>query len=377
MKTGKKKVLVFIKGLGLGGAERILADSLPYLDKEGFEYEFAYLLPWKGFLRPVIEKEGFKVHCLGMNKAFQMPFAFIKLINLLKKGGFDLIHAHLPVAGFMARIAGKMTGVPVIYTEHNLQERYRFPTRTLNRLTYRWNSFVFAVSENTASSIKRMGAEGKTAVLNNGVPVEKIVEGLDGAEALKDEMGIPEGSAVVGTIAVFRRQKRLDDWLEVAKMVCSARKDVQFLLVGHGPEEERLRGKVLAMGLSGRVIMPGFRADGRRLLGIMDVYLMTSEYEGLPVALLEAMCAHLPVVSTRVGGVPEAITDSVEGFLSPFGDMDALAGNVMRLISDSGLRKKMGEKGFERVVSDFNLKDRVKKTEEVYAGTLRRRGNDG
>ena len=112
---------------------------------------------------------------------------------------------------------------------------------------------------------------------------------------------------MVGTVAVFRSQKRLDDWLQVAAHVAARRRDVTFLLVGGGPLEAFIQTRIDALGLAHCVRTPGFRQDGRRLMGVLDVYLTTSEFEGLPIALLEAMTLGKPVVSTAVGGIPEVL----------------------------------------------------------------------
>jgi glycosyltransferase involved in cell wall biosynthesis len=392
------KVLVVVKGLGLGGAERLIVDCLPYLDRERFDYEFAYLLPWKDFLVPTIEEAGFAVYCLGApgqtvdsgwwtmdgrrvgagrwSDAGVLLRGFVALQQLQKRRQFDLMQADLPVAGVLARMVGRRAGVPVVYTEHNLQERYHWLTRWLNRLTYGWNRHVLVVSEEVAASVERAGLQRKTAVttLLNGVPVEAVRAEARDLAGLREELGIPGGDRVVGTVAVLRRQKRLGDWLEVACEIARRREDVTFLLVGQGPEEEALRSRVQAMGLAGRVLMPGFRPDGRRLMGLMDVYLMTSIHEGLPMALLEAMALGKPVVSTAVGGIPEIVEVGQEGFLVPVGAADELVQRTMELLDDPDLRLEMGHRGSRRIEEQFDTRQRVRSMERLYLDILGSQG---
>ena len=369
----RSKVLALIKGLGLGGAERLLVDALPYLDRERFDYSFAYLLPWKNFLVPQIEEAGFAVHCLGMRKPHHLPLTLQRLRALYRKERFDLIHAHLPVAGILARVAGRALKVPVIYTEHNLQERYSTLTRRANALTYGWNKRVLAVSQEVAGSIERLGLNHKTRVttLLNGVPIEQVRSEAANQHGLREELGIPSGHLVIGNVAVFRRQKRLGDWLEVARRICDRRDDVTFLLVGDGPEAPFVKAKVADLGLKDRVVMPGFRPDGRRLMELMDVFLMTSEFEGLPIALLEAMSLSKPVVATQVGGIPEVISEGEEGLLAPAGAVDGLALLAMKLLDDPRIRAEMGKRGARRVEEGFHLKDRIRFTEDLYAEVLK------
>jgi glycosyltransferase involved in cell wall biosynthesis len=387
------QVLVVIKGLGLGGAERLVVDSLPYLDRTRFAYEFAYLLPWKDHLVSQIEAAGFPVYCLGTGaidggrpakRADKEPAAgrwreagilaggLRRLWRLQQRRGYDLIQADLAVAGVLARMVGRWHGARVVYTEHNLQARFHPLTRRINGLTYGWNDCVVAVSEEVAASIERSGLHRKTRVVTvrNGIPVEQIRAEATSLDSLRAELGIPERSLVVGTVAVFRQQKRLEDWLEVAARIAGERENVTFLLVGHGPEDAVLKARVEELGLEDRVFMPGFRADGRRVLGLMDVYLMTSIHEGLPIALLEAMALAKPVVSTAVGGIPEVVEEGKEGFLTEVGEIRGLATAVLRLLDSAALRREVGQRGAQKVERQYHIRHRVGFIEDIYRELL-------
>jgi len=382
----KRKVLLLIKGLGLGGAERLLVDSVPFLNRSEFEYHVAYLLPWKRLLVQDFQAAGIPVHCLGgdeienngrmlvtpLNAFAQLAGALRRLLDLQRRERFDVIQADLPVAGILARLAGRWSAVPVIYTEHNLLERYHAITRWANAATYGWNRRVLAVSGEVAASIDRGGLRRRTRVvtLPNGVPVERIRAEAGCAERVRAEFNIPRDHLVVGNVAVFRSQKRLADWLKVAARVAARRSNVTFLLVGGGPLEDDIRKAVDTMRLSHCVRLPGFRADGRQLLSAMDVFLMTSEFEGLPIAVLEAMTLGKPVVSTRVGGVPEVVAVGETGMLAPVGAIEELADCVVRLLDDPSLRSRMGAAAAGRIESGYHVRRRVEAIEKLYHEVL-------
>jgi glycosyltransferase involved in cell wall biosynthesis len=391
-------ILVLIKGLGLGGAERLVVDSLHYRDQTRYAYHVAYLTPWKDALAPAIQAAGVPVYCLGggrdggkagtstvtppssLQAAWQLPRALRRLAALQRRERFDLIHADLPVAGVLARIVGKRYGVPVVYTEHNLQEHYHPVTRWANRATYGWNDVVVAVSEEVAASIGRNGMAERTRLvtLRNGVPVEAVRAEATGLAELRQELNLPPGRPIVGSVAVFRRQKRLDDWLATAKRVAEKRPDALFLLVGDGPEMPAVVAQVAALGLQERVRLPGLRPDGRRCMGLMDVYLMTSEYEGLPMALLEAMALGKPVVATAVGGIPEVVDPDKSGWLAQAGATGELARAVLALLDDEPARHAMGNAAAQAVEARFHLRQRVAAIEGLYAELLgmRKAGDD-
>lgn len=368
--SGPPRVLWFIKGLGLGGAERMLVDALPHHDRSAFALEVAYLLPRKGFLAGQVQAHGVPVRCLGVGSNAAMWRAVPVLRRVLRREAFALVHAHLPMAGVVARLAARGTGVRVLYTEHNLQERYHPAMRLANRITFGMNAGVIAVSEDVRRSLARQGLESRApvSVIPNAVPVPRVSEEGGRGAQIRRELGIAPDAVVVGAVAVFRRQKRLLDWLAVAGRVCGELPGVTFLLAGDGPIMPQVRAEAARLGLGGRLILPGFRPDGRAVLGAVDVFLMTSEFEGLPIALLEAMALGKPVVATAVGGIPEAVTESREGFLLPVGEVGALAERLARLARDGDLRCRMGAAAAETARARFDLAANVRRIEEIYAG---------
>lgn len=381
MKTlSKPGILILIKGLGLGGAERLLVDALPYLNRERFRYEFAYVLPWKDFLVPIFQNAGYKVHKLAGRNPLE-PQVIWRLSTLVQKRNIRLIHAHLPLTGVLARVIGRFSRVPVVYTEHNLWERYHPLTRNLNAWTFRWNRKVFAVSTAVKSSIlqhfENVHDSEWIEVLSNGVPVETLLEERSRAKELRKQLGLDE-HILVGNVCVFRRQKRLDLWVNIAKEIVRlwGKNNLRFVLVGDGPERPLVKKLIRNSGLDSRFILPGFQENGRTWIAMMDVFFLTSEYEGLPMAVLESMAMGVPVIAPAVGGIPEVVRHGESGFIFSFESFSenpqSVAQEVVRLLSDERLRQSLGMRAREFVQVHHHLCDRVSRVEEVYQEILDR-----
>jgi glycosyltransferase involved in cell wall biosynthesis len=353
-----------IKGLGRGGAERLL----PQLARaHGPEIELAvgYFLPWKDALVGELEAAGCQVTCFDARSPAGMVARFPAVAAWLRDDGVDLVHAHLPLAGVVARLAGRRAGVPVVYTEHNLLERYHPLTRRANLATWRLQRAVVAVSEGVAGSIARHAPPGvPVRVVRNGIEIP--ADDDDAGRAARAALGIAPDAPVVGTVAVFRRQKRLDLWLEIARRIAERQPAARFLLVGEGPLRAATEVLAARLGLGGRALFAGQREDVRPYLAALDVYLMSSEFEGLPLALLEAMAAGRAVVATAVGGVPEAIADGESGVVRAVGDVAGLAAAAAGLLADPARRAALGAAARRRVAERFGIRRMAGELEAIY-----------
>lgn len=333
----------------------------------GLSFGVGYFVPWKDALVGEIRDLGVSVICFDAASPVAMLARRGAVANWIRRERFDLVHCHLPMSGVVARLAGRAAGIPVVYTEHNLQERYRFLTRQANRMTWSAQDAVVAVSEQVADSIDRlMGSRVPVRVIHNGVPSPSVRIFEEQARKLRQSMGFSPDRIVIGTLAVFRKQKRLDHWIEVAARARSADPRLRFLIVGDGPLRAQIAEKIATVGLSEVVRMPGLQNEPRPWLAAMDIFMSTSQFEGLPLALLEAMAMARPVIATRVGGVPEAVESGESGILSEFGDIDGLSAAVVRLAADSGARARIGEAARARIMSAFSMERMASGLESLY-----------
>jgi L-malate glycosyltransferase len=369
------RILHIIKSLGRGGAEMLLPESISIHNKNEFEFYCIYFLPWKNQMVPALEATGCNVICFPAGNNIHLLLQARKVAEYVRQNNISLIHAHLPWAGVLARIVGKLTGIPVLYTEHNKQERYHFATRFLNLATMNWLTGVIAVSEDVAQSIQRNKPNLRIPLhtVLNGVNTDSFRPGSADGKSMKASLGIPESSLVIGTIAVFRFQKRLDLWLEVVRLIRDKfSRECHFIIVGDGPLREQLHARASELGIRDNVHFAGLQTEVRPFLAAFDIYMMSSIFEGLPIAMLEAMSSGCPIVTTDAGGIKEVIRQGQDGLLCAVDKPLDLVDLCIQLLNDSDKRTRLGANARTRVVESFGMEAMVANLEKLYSKSVRR-----
>jgi glycosyltransferase involved in cell wall biosynthesis/GNAT superfamily N-acetyltransferase len=356
-----------IKGLGPGGAERLLCAAARAHDHERFHIECAFVLPWKDHLAEELERAGVKTHCMSRKRTDRRwP---LRLAELVRDGEWDIVHVHSPLPGSVARLATRTmrrTDRPsLVSTEHNRWATHRGPTRWLNGFTSRWDDVSFAVTDEVRESMSGPVTK-RVETLQHGIDVESTAKASADRDAVRAELGIGLDEIVVGTVANFRPQKDYPNLLQAARLLADRQVPVRFVAVGQGPQEAEIRKLHDDLSLGDRVILTGFRDDAVRVMGACDVFTLASQWEGLPVALMEALALGLPVVATNVGGVAEEMHDGIDALLVPADDSTALADALERVVTDHGLRQQLGAASFARA-SDFDVHRAVDRIEAAYA----------
>ncbi|HSL84432.1 MAG TPA: glycosyltransferase, partial [Thermoanaerobaculia bacterium] len=271
------RVFHLIKGLGRGGAESLLLGCGGRHGEASVAYGAGYFLPWKDALVAPLREAGVEVVRFTARTAPGMLAQVPRIASFLRRWRAGVVHCHLPLAGVAGRLAGRLAGVPVVYTEHNLMERYHPWTRRANLWTWGLQARVVAVSAEVAASIERHGGSiVPVRVVRNGVPVDRLRRDAAAGLEVRRRLGIPEDAPVVGQVAVFRRQKRLDLWLETAREIRRRRPDARFLLVGDGPLRGKVESLARELGLGDAVCFAGLQDDVRPYLSAMDLLLVSS-----------------------------------------------------------------------------------------------------
>ena len=366
----KYRILHLIKGLGRGGAEKLLAETIALHNGDQFEFYVCYFLSYKNQLVDDLKNLNCTVSLINATHIYQMVFKMGVLRNKIEEWGIDLIHCHLPWSGILGRFLGKQLDIPTLYTEHNLSKRYHFLTRLMNNLTIDMNSKVLAVSKDVFSDLLQNISMAKVKQLNNGVNTDKFDPDLFNKDEVRGELRIPLDSIVIGNIAVFRTQKRLDLWLTIASKLCELNTSIIFILIGDGQLKESLVKLTHRLTLCDKVIFTGSKADVRPYLAAMDIFMMTSEFEGLPIALLEAVSMKKAVAVTNAGGNKEVIENEVNGLICEVDDLDQLYMNMLRLIEDNELRLRLGTEARNTAIQKFSIHRMIKELEEAYLEQL-------
>lgn len=360
------RVLWLIKGLGPGGAERLLVSFATLADRGRFDLQAAYLLPWKNHLVPQLGELGVPAQCLDIRRETD-PRWVTRLREFVGENHFDVVHVHSPMVAALARPA--LRTLPASHrpalmgTEHNLWSSHNPVTRWANRVTLPLEDATIAVSEEVRASMPDRLAR-RTEVVIHGVDVEAIARRRNERLEARAELGIPENELLVVTVANLRANKNYPTLLAGARRLLDAGAAVRFVSVGQGPLADELEAERQRLGLGERFRFLGYREDPIRILVAGDIFCLSSRFEGLPIAMLEAMAAGLPVVSTTVGGIPSVVTDGNEGRLVPAGDPAALADAVAAL-SDPVVRHEAAAAARARV-RDFGIDRAVRRQEEIY-----------
>jgi glycosyltransferase involved in cell wall biosynthesis len=355
--------------LQIGGAE-VLAARLARRLSDRFKFVFA-CLDELGTLGAELRGEGFTVEVLGRKSGLDVG-CVRRLAGFACDQRANLLHAHQYTPFFYARAPGWIgRRPPVMFTEHgrfypDLPNRKRM---VFNRLFLRRNDRVVAVGE----SVKRalINNEGIPAsrieVIYNGVRMDEFQADARARQTVRAELGLTPADRVAILVARLDYLKDHSTALRTAERASRQIPGFRLLLVGEGPERPKIEAEIDERGLHGTVLLLGLRTDVRRLLTAADVFLLTSISEGIPVTLIEAMGAELPVVATAVGGVAEVVLPEQTGVLAPSGDDAALAAGLVHIFHDRDAARGLGIAGRRRAIEMFSEEE----MHESYAAAYR------
>ena len=368
----KINVLFIIKPERAAGAEMVLLEAAARLNRERFRVFAGLLTPDReNLLPPQLTPINFNLP--GLNGWVWLRF-FLHLCWVLRRYRIQLIHTNSYVPGNYARPAAALMRVPVIIDHWHGFTRFSRKRKIICRLLGRITDLSLAVSQGVRDYLIEPGGldPARVRVVHNGVDVARLRQHRPRAE-VRRELGLPEGVPVVGLVA------RLDHWGKghreflTALATLKEHYPVEALIIGGGRREAEMRQLAGEMGLAGRVHFLGQRPDIPDLLSALDLSVLPSHSEGVSLALLEAMAAGLPVIATAVGGLPEVVTDGVNGLLIPPQDPEALAQALARLLEDPALAKELGENARQHVEAHFSLERLGREINEIYGELIKRK----
>lgn len=370
------RVCHLIHELGPGGAEHVLVDLARVASAAGIEMRVLSLMPLGGHRYPVLLRElGVRVDSLELPFRWD-PRGLVRAVRLLRADPPDLLHSHMKHADLVAAYAAPRLGVPMVSTLHLVEDEVgrvdRFKRDLGAWARRRRAARTIAVSDAVRRwYLATLLADPATVVtIPNGIPAPEAVP-AERRDGLRAEFGVAEGTLMAATVAIFREGKGHDDLLDAVALL----KDlpVRFVLAGSGAEEARLRTRVKAEGLAGRVVFAGFREDVAGVLAAADLVVHPSHADALPTALIHALAAGVPAVATLVGGIRE-IVGADAGVLVPAGEPRALAAAVRDLAGDAGRRRQMGEAARDRFVARFEGSAWARRLAVLYGEVLSEAG---
>ncbi len=354
------KILHIITDTNIGGAGRYLVNLVT---QPAFSDMDVIIACPDGDLGDALDSISVqRIPVSGRDISFSLSFT-LELFKLIKSLKPDVVHTHSCLSG---RLAAKSLGVPVIYTKHG--EVLDSSGNFVKRLGYKWASMllsdrVIAISNHVAQQLIELGVNpAKITVIYNGIQISEFKpKNFDQTYNQKERDEI-----TIGTLARLDPVKRLDVLIEAARIVVNSLPEARFVIGGAGPMEQALLQKIQDLKLETYVKMVGFVEDVPAFLAGLDIFALSSDSEGLGLAVIEAMAQGLPVVATAVGGVIEVVQDNVTGFLVPPGNPRDMAQCLVRLAIDPQMAAHMGRNGRKRVEELFDAKVMAQKTVEVY-----------
>ena len=348
-----------------GGAERLAVQVATRLDRERFE---SILCASRRTEEPLLDQELAEagVEVLALNRGSRLDLrAWRPLLHRLQDG-VDVVHAHMFGSNVWGTVLGRLSHVPVVVAhEHTWSFQGQAWRRFLDReLVGRFaDAFVAVSGEDRRKMIEVEGVDpDKIRLIANGIPDPPGGFG----EEVRRELGIDASAPVIGVVCELRAQKALDVLFEAAVLLREEFPGLAVLVAGDGPERQRLEAEVQRLHVNDTVRLLGIRRDVPALLDALDVAVLSSDYEGSPLSVMEYMAAGKPVVSTRVGGLPELIEEGRQGLLVEPRSPEALAEAVGRLLRDPEEARRMGVAGRERQQREFSLDAMVRRVEQLY-----------
>ena len=346
----RPRILLLVTLAETGGAQTYVASLLPMLAQH---FDVAVAAHGSGPLRERVQASGVRFIQLEHVRRPLNPLrdlrGLLELTALVRRERPHIVHVNSAKAGALGRLAAWLARVPIrVYTVHGWSFTahggvssvvYRGAERLLRPLTT--TTICVAESERRAGLAAGTCDEATTVVIHNGVELPRAV-------AVESRSG-PYRLVTVGRLQAPK------DPLTLVRALAELRRPGEAVIAGDGPDRPAVEREVRRLGLESVVRLAGERDDVGELLAAADMFVLSSRSEGLPLSILEAMAAGLPIVASSVGGVPELVVDGETGLLVPPGDPHALAAAIERLLDDPALRRQLGTAGRTRVSEHFDL----------------------
>jgi len=361
------QVLHAIYSLDRGGAERYLMDVLRHYDRKRFHMDVCYMSDQPGAWAQDAQALG---PTLRQARESHLLYPLYRRFSaLLDKHSYHVIcfhgHQYLACALLAAakRNVGQVAFLHTTQTFAQLQLKHRLYHRWQMRVLRRLQPKIACASEAIAQAhfpgpLRR---QYNTQVIHYGIDLEKFASAPTHKQAVRAELNLPAEAPVVGHVGRFHPAKNHPGFIETARLIAAHRPDVRFLLVGEGPLRRQIEQQIAQAGLTDRFILTGLRSDVERMLGAMDLFLFPSNWEGLPISVLEAEAAGLPVVASNIQPMLEAAPPENRSLLHPPNNHQAMANDVLDLLAHTAKAAHLAQAGARWVRQNYSIDSSVAK----------------
>jgi len=361
------KVMHVVTDFYGGGAEKVAANLLRTSDPEHFDMRAISLRGPIGSqdLEETLAQDGVPVWYMGKKRGFDSS-VIARVARTLEHFRPHVVHTHTFALRYALPYMLYRRVPAMVHTVHNLAEKEtQWYGRWVHRLAFRRGVLPVAIAREVAYSIRRVYGIDEFPLIPNGIPVDAFRSSSIDRERWRNKEGFMPTEVLFVCVAWLRPQKNPVLLLESFRRGPASDPRAHLLLVGTGPLRSELERQIGAAGLQGRVHLLGKRADVPEILNAADVFVLSSDYEGNPLSVMEAMAAGKPMICTAVGGVPELVEDGC-GLLVPPRDAQALSKAMSHMLENPNARKSMGEKSARRAVERFDLRAMTEAYEDLY-----------
>ncbi len=375
MRNRQPKVLSVISRLATGGAESLLYYVHKHLRSNGYDnFAICTLTDEGGFYKKARE-DNLPVISLGLSSSYD-PRALPRLISVIKKGSFNIIHSHLSSACLYSFLASFfIRNMKLIHTTHGIDTEEVERSSAVTRLRYRFFisriDKIVAVSNSTRDkyiALSRISGD-KVVVVPNAIESNEWKSDVD-VKRKRIELGIEDSIPVFLAVGRVCEPKGYDTLLKAAGILRDRNQIYKLLIAGDGPLWDQMIELRDALGLQTEVSFLGRRNDIAELLQVADIFVQSSNREGMPISVIEAMICGKPIVATAVDGTCDLIRNGADGFLVPPKDPSAFAMAVIRMLDDSAIRLRFGGNARKHAHEEFTMDIMVQRLIKLYEELL-------
>lgn len=363
----KIKVVHIVPMLSPGGAERVAVHIVRGLNRQRYEpVVFSYAGRLECDLDHLLDEAGVEVRYLGKRPGFDYRM-YSRIHAALRDSRPDIVHTHLHVFRYALPFLLLRKKAALLHTVHNLAEREIEPRlRWLQRYALKHGVVPVAVAEGVADSLEQLYGIQRCRVIPNGIPTDRYARPQTPRKEWRAREGFEDDDVLFVCVARFAPQKNHALLVKAFAQGPASNPHAHLVLVGEGALQDRLEEQAMSLGLARQVHFLGLRTDIPDVLGAMDVFVLSSDYEGNPLSVMEAMAAGLPIVSTAAGGVPDLFENGKEGYLVPPGDFQGLSNSMGALLRNREARQSLGMAAARRARKNYDVSTMVQAYEEVY-----------